>query len=35
VGSVLMSFCQQLGYRSTLVVSGQDAIEKFREHPPP
>jgi two-component system response regulator MtrA len=34
VGSVLMSFCQQLGYRSTLVTSGQDAIEKFREHPP-
>jgi len=34
IGSVLQSFCQQLGYRSLVVVTGQDAIEGFREHRP-
>ena len=34
IGSVLQSFCQQLGYRSILVVNGQDAIEGFRENRP-
>ncbi|MHB8510129.1 MAG: response regulator transcription factor [Candidatus Dormibacteria bacterium] len=34
IGSVLQSFCQQLGYRSLLVNNGQDAIEKFREERP-
>jgi two-component system response regulator MtrA len=34
IGSVLQSFCQQLGYRSLLVTTGQDAIEGFRENRP-
>ena len=34
IGSVLESFCQQLGYRSSLVVNGQQAIERFREERP-
>jgi two-component system response regulator MtrA len=34
IGSVLQSFCQQLGYRSLLVTSGQEAIERFREERP-
>jgi two-component system response regulator MtrA len=34
IGSVLQSFCQQLGYRSILVTAGQEAIERFRETKP-
>jgi two-component system response regulator MtrA len=34
IGSVLQSFCQQLGYRSHVVSAGQDAIESFREDRP-
>jgi len=34
IGSVLETFCQQLGYRSQLVPNGQDAVEHFREDRP-
>ncbi|HEV3232379.1 MAG TPA: response regulator transcription factor [Candidatus Dormibacteraeota bacterium] len=34
IGSVLQSFCQQLGYRSILVTGGQEAIDRFREAKP-
>ena len=34
IGSVLQSFCQQLGYRSLLVTAGQEGIDAFRESRP-
>ena len=34
IGSVLQSFCQQLGYRSVLQTGGQEGIEAFRETRP-
>ncbi|MFN2466078.1 MAG: response regulator [Candidatus Dormibacteria bacterium] len=34
IGSVLETFCQQLGYRSTLVANGQEAVDRFREERP-
>jgi len=34
IGSVLETFCQQLGYRSSLVPNGQDAIDRFRQERP-
>ncbi|MEA2647547.1 MAG: hypothetical protein QOE92_2630 [Chloroflexota bacterium] len=34
IASVLESFCTQLGYKSTVVINGQDAIEMFREQRP-
>jgi len=34
IGSVLETFCQQLGYRCTLVPNGQDAVDRFRQDRP-
>jgi two-component system response regulator MtrA len=34
IGGVLESFCAQLGYKSTLLTSGQEAIEHFRDERP-
>ncbi len=34
IGSVLETFCQQLGYRSIVVPNGQDAVDRFREARP-
>ena len=34
IGSVLETFCQQLGYRCSLVPNGQDAVERFRQDRP-
>ena len=34
IGSVLETFCQQLGYRCALVPNGQDAVDRFREARP-
>jgi len=34
IGSVLETFCEQLGYRSSLVPNGQDAIDRFRQERP-
>jgi two-component system response regulator MtrA len=34
IGSVLETFCQQLGYRSSLVPNGQDAVDRYRAERP-
>src|SRR5258708_9064031 len=34
IGGVLESFCAQLGYKSTLITSGQEAIDQFRDERP-
>ena len=34
IGSVLETFCQQLGYRSSLVANGQEAVDRFRQERP-
>ena len=34
IGSVLETLCQQLGYRSSLVADGQEAVERFRQERP-
>jgi DNA-binding response OmpR family regulator len=34
IGSVLETFCQQLGYRSSLVGNGQEAVDRFRDERP-
>jgi two-component system response regulator MtrA len=34
IGNVLETFCQQLGYRSSLVPNGQDAVDRFRQERP-
>jgi len=34
IGNVLQTFCRQLGYRSSLVVDGQEAVERFRQQRP-
>src|ERR1700704_2273807 len=34
IGSVLETFCQQLGYRSSLVSNGQEAVDRFRDERP-
>ncbi|GAC1328606.1 MAG: MtrAB system response regulator MtrA [Candidatus Dormibacteria bacterium] len=34
IGSVLETFCQQLGYRSLLVPNGQNAVDRYRESRP-
>src|SRR5579864_7506917 len=34
IGGVLESFCAQLGYKSTLITGGQEAIEHFRDERP-
>src|ERR1700716_3233558 len=34
IGGVLESFCAQLGFKSTLLANGQEAIERFRERRP-
>ncbi|MFN2462416.1 MAG: response regulator [Candidatus Dormibacteria bacterium] len=34
IGSVLETFCQQLGYRPVLVANGQEAVDVFRKERP-